>query len=316
MSYTRRIQIAACLSLFIHLAALGLYTFAPRGSEPVFRASPEPIVVDLQPLPEEAPPQTPDVPRQLVDVAVPSPAPPPPTDRIAEEHAEAMDLALREADTPGPELEVDEFDKLPEPATPPARPEPVTAPPPAPKPAEEPEPEREKVQEIERDPLPPPRVDELLPEAGGSPNTSPIEAKEGPIKIAQAQAMNPKKPEPGKTRERGGVARQGETNFEAIQSEIAPYLKQVRDKVERQWHQMLYTRYSGTSPVKAVIDCAINPMGELVSVTVASPDGDRIYGALCRDAVQRAGPFGPFPFEVPDIYRGKNLEIRWTFSYL
>lgn len=68
--------------------------------------------------------------------------------------------------------------------------------------------------------------------------------------------------------------------------------------------------------MKAVIDCEINAEGELVSVNVVGTDNDKLYSALCRDAVQRAGPFGPFPFEVPDIYRGKNLEIRWTFSFL
>lgn len=312
MNYATRIKIAAVFSLLIHVAGIALVGYDGRPMTAALPAQSDPIVLDLQPEPQPQP----EAPRRLVDVAVPAPVPPDPSDRIAEEHAEAMDLAMRPAERPGPDLEVDDFDTLPREAAPPLPPAPVPAPtaPPMEQPTEETKAPPKEAPEVKRDPTPPDRVDEFLPKPSGSP--APPAPEEGPLKIAQAEPLLPREPERGKTRERGGVTKQGETNFDAIQSEIAPYLKQVRDKVERQWHQMLYTRYSGTSPVKAVIDCAINPMGELVSVTVAGTDQDRIYSALCRDAVQRAGPFGPFPFKVPEIYRGKNLEIRWTFSFL
>jgi hypothetical protein len=86
---------------------------------------------------------------------------------------------------------------------------------------------------------------EVLPEAAEAPPAP--KAPEAPIKIAQAQPLLAQRPEKGKTRERGGVSKQGQTNFDAIQSEIAPYLKHVRERVEQQWNQMLYTRYSGSS---------------------------------------------------------------------
>lgn len=312
MNYATRIKIAAVFSLLIHVAGIALVGYDGRPMTAAIPVQPDSIVLDLQPEPQPQP----EAPRRLVDVAVPAPTPPDPSDRIAEEHAESMDLAMRTAERPGPELELDEFDRLPQEAAPPLPPAPAPAPtaPPMKQPAEEKKAPPREAPEVKRDPTPPDRVDEFLPKPSGAP--APPAPEEGPLKIAQAKPLLPREPERGKTRERGGVTKQGETNFDAIQSEIAPYLKQVRDKVERQWNQMLYTRYSGTSPVKAVIDCAINPMGELVSVTVAGTDQDRIYSALCRDAVQRAGPFGPFPFKVPEIYRGKNLEIRWTFSFL
>ncbi|MBL7647184.1 MAG: TonB C-terminal domain-containing protein [Candidatus Hydrogenedentes bacterium] len=307
MNYSTRIKIAAVFSLLIHAAGVGLLrqTYTPREYIPA--AAPEPIVLDLQPEAQPSPP-----PQQFVDVATPAEAPPQVTEHIAVENAEAMDLALREAERPAPALEEDEFDALPQPVAPPAPPEPDTT-----SPAQESKEETEKKEET-RTKEPVREVEtpakEELPEAEETPPAP--KAPEGPIKIAQAQPMPAQRPEKGKTRERGGVSKQGQTNFDAIQSEIAPYLKHVRERVEQQWNQMLYTRYSGTSPVKAVIDCAINAEGELVSVNVVGTDNDKLYSALCRDAVQRAGPFGPFPFEVPDIYRGKNLEIRWTFSFL
>ena len=309
MNYSTRIKIAAVFSLLIHAAGAGLLrqTYTPREYIPA--DAPEPKVLDLQPEAQPSPP-----PQQFVDVAVPSEAPPQITEHIAVENAEAMDLALREAERPAPALEQDEFDALPQPVAPPAPPEPEAT-----SPAEESKEEAETEKKEESKTKEPIRkvetpTKEELPEVAEAPPAP--KAPEGPIKIAQAQPMPAQRPEKGKTRERGGVSKQGQTNFDAIQSEIAPYLKHVRERVEQQWNQMLYTRYSGTSPVKAVIDCAINAEGELVSVNVVGTDNDKLYSALCRDAVQRAGPFGPFPFEVPDIYRGKNLEIRWTFSFL
>ena len=309
MNYSTRIKIAAVFSLLIHAVGFGLLRQTHTPGEYIPAVAPEPIVLDLQPEAQPTPP-----PQQFVDVAVPAAAPPQVTEHIAVEDAEAMDLALRDAERPAPALEQDEFDALPQPVAPPAPPEPEATSP-AKESTEEAETEKKEesktkdpIREVETP------VKEVLPETAEAPPAP--KAPEGPIKIAQAQPMPAQRPEKGKTRERGGVSKQGQTNFDAIQSEIAPYLKHVRERVEQQWNQMLYTRYSGTSPVKAVIDCAINAQGELVSVNVVGTDNDKLYSALCRDAVQRAGPFGPFPFEVPDIYRGKNLEIRWTFSFL
>jgi len=310
MNYSTRMKIAAVLSLLLHAVGVALlqHTYEPK--EYSRAALPEPIVLDLQPEenPEPAPTQ------HLIDVAVPAETPPDSSERIAEENAVAMDLARREGDSPAPDLEPDDFDALPSPAQTPTPPVEASSPP-APE-APKSEKNDDSNEEKEKSPIKLPEAPkrDIAPEA--KEGAQPEERPEGPIKIAQAQTLMPQRPETGKSRERGGVSKHGQTNFDAIQSDIAPYLKHVRTKVEQQWNQMLYTRYSGTSPVETVIDCSINAQGELVSVTVVGTDKDKLYSALCRDAVQRAGPFGPFPFEVPDIYRGKDLEIRWTFSFM
>ena len=311
MTYANRMTLAALVSALLHGAAIGVlqhtYVPAPVPAAPL----PEPLVLNLQPPDPPPPPPT----RQLVDVQVPADTPPKPVDRIAETHAEAMDLAARPDADASPALELDNFDALPMRAAPETPPEPAAPPPP--EKTERKEEQKEAPEAIEET-LPVEEIDAPL-ESVQEPDAVPDRQEprpEAPIRIAQATPAPPQRPSPGTSRDRAGVSRQGVTNFDAIQNEIAPYLKHVRQLVERRWNEMLYTRYSGTSPVTAVIDCAINPQGELVSVTVVGPDGDRLYSALCKDAVRRAGPFGPFPFEVPDIYRDKNLEIRWTFNFL
>lgn len=302
-------NLAVLLSLLLHVAGFAVlhYTYIP--APPVRPANPEPLVLNLQPDP---PPQPNPPPRQLVDIVEPAPEPPVPTENIAETHSEAMDLARLEDPQRGPALEQDDFDALPKAASPDKMPAPA-APPPPPK-AEEKEPSNSEEAEMQVKEIETPLEEVLDPDEADEHADS---APEAPLRIAQnTPPAPPARPSPGTTRERGSRTKQGTTNFDAIQNEIAPYLKQIRQQVERRWNEMLYTRYSGTSPAKAVIDCAINPQGQLVSVSIVGADGDRLYSALCKDAIQRAGPFGPFPFEVPDIYKDKNLEIRWTFNFL
>ncbi len=312
MTYSKRIQIAALLSLFLHFLGLALWHYLPSPVPPVTPVAlePAPIELDLQP---DAPAK--NEPVQLVDVNVPAPTPVPPSPLIAETSSEAMDAQPRDGDRPSPELEPDDFDELA------ALPAPEVAPQPEPMPAQEertepPEESEEPVEEedlndydaMESD------LDALIaPKEGSAPE--PAEEQDEIIQIARADAALPQRATTPRSRPANSYSKQGVTNFQAIESEIAPYLKHVRSLVELQWNEMLYTKYSGTKPTEAVIDCAISPTGELVSVSVVEANNDRVYSALCREAVQRAGPFGPFPFEVPDIYRDKNLEIRWTFSY-
>lgn len=323
MNYSTRMKIAAVFSLLIHAAGFVLLqlTYTPDEYSPA--VTPEPIVIDLQPDAPETTAPDPEAPQQYVDVTTPAEVMPQPTDRIAEAFSQAMDQAENQATSNSPALKPGEFDVLPKRGAAPTPPEDPTPPPSPPSPEEEKpvgeEPKTEKSEEKTATKGPALKemespLEDKPSEPDGAEATKPT--PEAPIKIAQAQTTLPQRPDSGMSRERGGVTKQGDTNFDAIQSEIAPYLKQVRQRVEQRWNEMLYTRYSGSSPVKAVIDCAIDPEGNLVSVSVVGTNNDKLYSALCRDAVQRAGPFGPFPFEVPDIYQGKNLEIRWTFNFL
>ncbi len=314
MNYSRRIQIAAILSLLLHLAALALWHYQPRPAPTPVVLKPAPIEIDLQP---DAPSPRERV--QLVDVATPSPEMTPPSPLIAEENAEAMDDAPDDGNAPSPDLAPDQFDQLAAAPSPAAEPQPRPTPPVEEESEEETEETEEKAAEAEKNSAPEYSDMESSMEGILTPaedHEKVAQAEEKIIKIARADATLPQRPSPERSSVQNNYAREGATNFQAIQSQIAPYLKQVRAQVEREWNEMLYTRYSGSSPVKAVIDCAISPEGNLVSVTVVGTDNDQLYSSLCQDAVKRAGPFGAFPFQVPDIYRDKNLEIRWTFSFL
>jgi hypothetical protein len=161
------------------------------------------------------------------------------------------------------------------------------------------------------------------------PEQPPTKPKEEPFQVAAAQGRAPDipatqsadapDPKRGETRGRaeGGVVKSmGFVGFEGMRHELAPFLQEVRDRVEKRWRALLELKYSGTSPTEAVLDCAIRADGTLVFVKIADAGNSASYAPLCQEAIQKAAPFPPFPFNVPEMYRNKDLEIRWTFSFL
>ncbi len=312
---------AVACSVLIHLAVMALpwghrasgLTLGTQGKHP-------PVVLNLRP-PE------PEAPRQLVDVHTPATAPVAATDLIALEDSNATDLELRDGTKPGPHLEeTSGLDALaaPSAAKPPAEP----VPPPSPAPAES-APALASKKPVEKStetstvkPSPPDSKSVQLAKAMPPEIATPEQERTSAAAPPQhaPPASMPDVPEGGARFSRGRVYdkvdKQGIPGFEAMQSEVAPYLHEVRRKVERRWNAMLLTRYSGTSPSEVLIDCAIASDGRIAYVNVVGQPADRVYAALCKEAVEKAGPFKPFPFKVPDMYRNKNLEIRWTFNFL
>ncbi len=112
------------------------------------------------------------------------------------------------------------------------------------------------------------------------------------------------------------VKKEGLLGFEALQDQLAPYLKEIQRRVEKYWIHYLLTRYSGTKPTEVLIDCEISPDGKIVKIDIIGNPEDPLFASICKQSLQKSAPFSPFPFKVPDIYQNKNLQIRWTFSFM
>ncbi len=322
MQRKRNTTIAAAASFVVHLAVLygiGAGLHMPR--EHAAELNTEPIRIRLTPPPEPDPVRT----RQLVETLTPANEPVEVSDLIAETNSQASDVAARESETLGPtSVEESDFDHLAVPTPPeePAAPTPPPAPPSPESVATEAVPESEPAPAPEPapQPAPPTRMAKLEPAPRALPEPKPetvAAAARPPQPEAPQRPRTPKLPE-GRTtgRQRGGVDAVGFVGFEAMQDEIAPYLKEIQAAVELRWREMLLTRYSGVSPTIADIDCEIAADGTIVHVTPVGTPKDPVYAALCRNAIQKAGPFKPFPFTVPPEYANRNLEIRWTFNFL
>jgi len=321
MSDRRRLLIASACSVFLHAAVIASVCSSAYYRPFSFHDRDETFSVTFRPTDSLQP-------RQLVNAAAPTDEVVNATDLIAVENTKAQDMADTEGDANAPHVDkLSDFNEVGLPPPPPLPTSPdLTVPPPEP-PAPEPKPEQNTtpIPESTKTPEPTPPVKSpdgvQLAIPGDKPaaeNSADAPAQE-PLQLAQAMpALPPSMVIPGETQGRvdGGVKREGILGFEAMENELAPYLKEIRERVELNWRAALQMRYSGTSPTKAVLDCAIRPNGQIESVVIVESGDSATYAPLCKEAIEKAGPFQPFPFKVPDMYRNKNLEIRWTFSFL
>lgn len=319
-SYFYRLRFYFCLSFLIHGLALSILGTIPIQTRNNLD-NPEGRVIDIKFEPREIEKHM----KKLVEVQEPSVEKPQQTDNIAEQNSIATGPNLIEGDSPGPvNLERSEFDRL-------------EKPPSQIKVANVVGNTRGKIQEkqsslkkeiskpeLDRKKQP---VDSLVEESSKT-NSS----KEGPIIDSQNPDISDenegKMAELDKTyalytqkrsaegRVYNQIKKEGVLGFDALQDEIAPYLKEIRRKVERNWIHLLLTRYSGMKPTEVVIDCEISQDGKLVRLEGVGLPDDPFFLSLCKQALNKASPFPPFPFSVPDFYQDKNLKIRWTFSFM
>lgn len=315
MSYSLRVQLAAVASLLIHVALLVFSGVGPPTQIAATAGRDEALVFNLveEPEAEDA--------RRLVESGTPTETPNPETDLISDQNAKAQDLSDEVGQHPQPFFEeAADFDALGRAAEAAVQQDlqlerPETDPLP-----ETPEP-------LSEDPSPTPSDTGALGAAAilaeqAKPAVAPplpeavlTLARQESSDVANPPSAETERPDSNRGRAGGGVEAKGFASFEANEDQLGEYMLEVRRRVGLAWRSALMFRYSGTTPTAAMIECAISPEGELLYARVTDPGDSATYGPLCREALERAAPFAPFPFEVPDIYRSKNLEIRWKFTF-
>ncbi|MBI5095303.1 MAG: TonB C-terminal domain-containing protein [Candidatus Hydrogenedentes bacterium] len=332
MSDRARVQFAAACSVAFHLLVLVLLAYGPKGGQSAVASLDEPLILQLRP-PEALPKQSEEIER-LVAPGTPATGPVPDTDQISTLDSQASDMSNSGRDEHAPA--VDKVSDFIAPGG--GNVEAAPPPPQAPSAAQESEaattppeakehPKTRSLAEPEKDTAP--RVLAEEPKEGKTSDKAADAKDDQPLrKFDMAKAETPAQapippsqapaPDPGPSSGlvQGGVKNPGFLGFEAKKSEYAPYLQEIKRRVEKRWRTTLQLRYSGTAATQAVVDCAISPDGRLVSVQIVDPGNSVSYAPLCRESIEKAGPFPAFPFTVPEAYRSKNLEIRWTFSFM
>jgi len=321
-NYARRMARAGVAAALIHAAVMVF--FGVMGAlTPAAAIGPadsdEPLVLNLQPDRESA--------RNFVDTAVPAEDEVrPDTDLISDKASKASDVEDSEGERLAPRLErVSDVDDLAGPMTPaPSAPPQPASPEAAPV---EPQPEPQEPADSEEVPDETEEIEALTSLARAEHEMPPLaDETSGQARAQMARAQPqpetapaaPPQPHLGvsKSRADGGAEGKGFVGFEALEHELGPYLKQIRDRVERNWRTALEMRFSGSAKTKAVLECAISPQGKLVQVKIVESGDSPTFALVCKQSIEKASPFPPFPFDVPAIYRTQNLEIRWTFSFL
>jgi len=293
-NYFRRMVRSTIAAAFIHVVLIMFFgvvgalapvaAIGPAGSE-------EPLVLNLQPDREYA--------RNFIDTAVPADEEVrPDTDLISDKASKASDLEDSEGERPAPRLDrIADVDDLAGPATPAP-----TAPPQPPSPeavSVEPKPDPREPADSEEVPEESEKTEALTTLARTEQDMPPLAdetAEQVREKMAQAQAQPemvpaaPPQPHLGmsKSRPDGGAEGKGFVGFEALEHELGPYLKEIRDRVERNWRTALEMRFSGSAKTKAVIECAISPKGELVRVKIVKSGDSPTFALICKQAIEKA----------------------------
>lgn len=345
MLYLERLKYSAAASVLVHVVVLVSAGYQVSSNSIGVTPKSDPIVLNLTPRVEreqivEEEERQREL-NRLIDPGAPTDSPVDETDMISSEDSKAQSAKTSAGDPDRPSVDrIDDFDEMPRQPTP--QPPVQTALVPPQMPVErsvEPDPEPEPVLE----PIPEP-AEEVPDEQGAvqvaavprearkpeperpvepEPEKEPApEAKKSEEAVQVAQAPTAPAPPPvqelraSRGREDGGAQPGGFTSFEANQHELGAYMLKVRNHVEREWRTALATRYPGVGPARALLDCSIRPDGTLDYVRIVENGNSPGFATLCKAAVERASRnFEPFPFEVPEIYRSKNLEVRWLFTY-
>lgn len=341
MFYGKRLSVAAVAALLIHvlvLLPLIAYLLHESAGARAAQAKERPIILSLNDLSLSDNP-----PPSLIESGAAAEGPVDDSDLISNADSQAQDLSENEGDTNQPYFEESsEFDELGTPPIPlPGQDpevEPTVAPPleaaeePAKPPVEPEETAQETTAEassgsegltrVAEAPVKPeepePAVELVAAEPVVPENEEPEEEPER-IQVAKAPeqpTVQAQEIRSSRGREGGGAGESGFTSFEATKHVLGDYMLEVRRKVELQWRAALTLRYAGVSRTNSLVECSIRPDGTLEFVRIVETGDSLSYAIICRDAIEKAGPFGPFPFDVPDIYRKENLEIVWKFSYL
>ncbi|MFQ5848386.1 MAG: TonB family protein [Candidatus Methylomirabilales bacterium] len=100
-------------------------------------------------------------------------------------------------------------------------------------------------------------------------------------------------------------------SLETRHSEFAPYLVEVKRRIERQWHIPVYAREVGLTG-KLVLVFSITMGGDLTRVQVSKSSGVSILDDAAVEAVKAAAPYAPFP----PMFTFRQLNIIANFEYV
>ncbi len=111
----------------------------------------------------------------------------------------------------------------------------------------------------------------------------------------------------------GGDTGTGEriVSLETKSSEFAPYLADVKRRIERHWQIPLYARQTGLTG-NLVLVFSITPEGGLAQVKITESSGTSVLDDAAVEAVRAAAPYGPFPSK----FTFQRLTIVGNFRYV
>lgn len=169
---------------------------------------------------------------------------------------------------------------------------------------------RESEQEIDS----PQKKSENEPPGNGY-EQNPLSVKEFLARIAPSEnthLQDQTPPRPLYDNETSQAEDYGGLTFNTYNWDFAPYLLEMKRKIEKNMHPPpAFTRF-GLISGKTVIRFRVMPNGEVVTMVVLSHDGHESLQITSEQAILQSSAFSPLPRDFPEDY----LEVTCSFQYI
>jgi hypothetical protein len=111
------------------------------------------------------------------------------------------------------------------------------------------------------------------------------------------------------------VGQIGVSAFEVSQDAWGLYMKEVRERIGREWLRIVRLRWTGERIGEVTVHFELLPDGSIAQIRITKNTVGVVPGSWCVQAVESSAPFPPFPEEIRNDFNPKRQKIDFTFHY-
>jgi outer membrane biosynthesis protein TonB len=138
-----------------------------------------------------------------------------------------------------------------------------------------------------------------------------------PRTVRQALDQQSKKLPGLQLQQDGGVRRRALTSsLDAMATPFGTYDRAIVEAISQRWYDLLdRQQFAQNRTGKVTVYFHLNPDGSVTEMKINETTVGDLFAYLCRDAIEQAAPFGPWPSDMRRLVGANFREITFTFYY-
>ena len=115
----------------------------------------------------------------------------------------------------------------------------------------------------------------------------------------------------------GGVRRHAlSSSLDAMATPFGAYDRAIVEAISQRWYDLLdRQQFAQNRTGKVTVYFHLNPDGSVTEMKITETTVGDLFAYLCRDAIEQAAPFGPWPSDMRRMVGTNFREITFTFYY-
>ncbi len=116
----------------------------------------------------------------------------------------------------------------------------------------------------------------------------------------------------------GGVRRRAlSSSLDAMATPFGAYDRAIIEAISQRWYDLLdRQQFAQNRTGKVTVYFHLNPDGSVTEMKINETTVGDLFAYLCRDAIEQAAPFGPWPSDMRRLVGANFREIAFTFYYI